>query len=250
MFEVFKLFGRKAFSFTSNDNKARVPSGLTAADFQAPILVHIEYKVKLMDHDFVIGWQHKLIAPVYGICEITNTDKFSYSGDTFIRIRGGKHDTSNAYTHAFDVQDLFKSKLIRRKPILLMEADGAQDEAPCFPKTLATVVDLFCLLDLDVLLHGMSVAGLSAFNPAERRMAPLLHDLAGTVLLHDSFGNHLNSSGQTVDRELEVKNFQKAAELLSEVWEKTLIDGYPLNCKVVSVGNMYEPLIPDLVWVA
>ena len=51
--------------------------------------MHREYKVKLMDLDFVIGPQHKLILAVYGICEITNTGKVSYCGDTFIRIRNG-----------------------------------------------------------------------------------------------------------------------------------------------------------------
>ena len=32
----------------SNDDKARVPLGLTAANLQASILMHIEYKVKFM----------------------------------------------------------------------------------------------------------------------------------------------------------------------------------------------------------
>ena len=40
-----------------------------------------------------------------------------------------------------------------------METDGAQDEAPRFPKTLATAVNLFRLLDLGVLLHGVNAAG-------------------------------------------------------------------------------------------
>ena len=57
--------------FMSNDDKARVPLGLTAASLQAPLLMRMEYKVKLMDHDFVVGPQHKLIPLVYGICEVT-----------------------------------------------------------------------------------------------------------------------------------------------------------------------------------
>lgn len=250
LFEICKLFGPKTILFMSNDDKARVPLGLTAANLQAPLMMHLDYKVKLMDHDFVVGPQHKLIPSVYGICEITSSGNVSYSGDTFIRIRSGKHDTSNAYTHSYDVRDLFESKLVKRKPLLLMETDGAQDEAPRFPKTLATAVDLFRLLDLDVLLHGVNAAGLSAFNPVERRMAPLSHDLAGIILPHDSFGHHLDSSGKTIDQELEVKNFQKAAEVLSEVWKKTVIDGYPVDCKALSVGNAYEPPAPDPVWVA
>ena len=136
MFEVCKLFGPKAVLFMSNDDKARIPLGLAAANLQAPLLMHLQYKVKLLDHDFVVGPKHKLIPSVYGLCEITNTGDVSYSGVTFIRVRSGKHDTSNAYTHAFDVRELFQTKLVNRKPIILMSTDGAQDEAPRFPKTL------------------------------------------------------------------------------------------------------------------
>ena len=43
----------------------------------------------------------------------------------------------------------------------------------------------------------------------ERRMAPLSHDLAGVVLPHDTYGTHLNDRNETIDKELEVKNFSK-----------------------------------------
>ena len=55
MFEVCKLFGPKAVLFMSNDDKARVPLGLTAASLQAPLLMHMECKIKFMDHDFVVA---------------------------------------------------------------------------------------------------------------------------------------------------------------------------------------------------
>jgi len=73
---------------------------------------------------FVIGKKHKLIPSVYGLCDIAPKDgKATYSGEIFIRIRSGKHDTSSAYTHAYDVRELFNSNLIERKPVLrvLME---------------------------------------------------------------------------------------------------------------------------------
>ena len=215
MFKVCKLFGPKAVLFMSNDDKARLLLGLTAASFQAPLVRHIEYKVKLMDYDFIVGPQHKLIPSLYGICEVNNNGNVSNSGDTFILIRSGKYNTSNAFTLAFDVRELFETKLVRRKAIMLMEADGAHDETPRFPKTLPTAVDFFRLLDLDVLLHGLNAAGLLALNPFKRRMAPLSRDLAGIVLPHDYFGNHLDSSGKTIIQELDVENFQKAADVLS-----------------------------------
>ena len=78
-----------------------------------------------------------------------------------------------------------------------MMTDGAADEAPRFPQPLASAVSIFKEFELDALVHGVNAAGLSAFNPVERRMAPLSHDLAGIILPHDHYGNHLNSDRTT-----------------------------------------------------
>ena len=83
------------------------------------------------------------------------------------------------------MRELFLCNLVPVKPILLIEIDGAQDEAPRFPKTLSTAISLFKELNLDALLHSVNAAGLSAFNPVERRIAPLSHDFAGIILPHD-----------------------------------------------------------------
>ena len=55
---------------------------------------------------------------------------YSLFGDCFLSISkdvvgSGLHDTSNAETHAHDVRELFDSKEVANKPILLMETDGA-----------------------------------------------------------------------------------------------------------------------------
>ena len=152
-------------NYLSNDDKARIPLGLAAANLQSPILMSLEYKVRLNDHDFVVGSRQKLIPSVYAVCEIAQNGKVTYSGDTFIRIRSGKHDSSTAFTHAFDMKELFSSGLVKRKPLLIIETDGAADEAPRFPKTLNCAVSLFKEKKLDVLWHSVNAAGLSAFNP-------------------------------------------------------------------------------------
>lgn len=41
--------------FISQDDKARVPIGLTAANKQAPRLMHVEYRVSLSDHDWMLA---------------------------------------------------------------------------------------------------------------------------------------------------------------------------------------------------
>ena len=220
MFEVASIFGPLATLFLSNDGKARIPLGLAAASLQALILMHLSYKVRLPDHDFVVAAKHKQIPSVYGIYEITLQDKVSYAGGTFIRIRSGKYDTSSAAAHAYDVHELFKKGKISGKPILLIEIDGASDEAPRFPNTLAAAVSLCKELQLEELLHGVNASGLSAFNPVEKCMAPLSHDTEGVLLPHDHFGNHLGSNGETIDLDLKKKNFQKAAEILADVLAK------------------------------
>ena len=248
MFAIAQLFGPEAVLFLSNDDKARVPLGLAASSLQAPILMHLEYKVRLPDHDFVVGPRHKLIPSVYGVCNVKEDGDVSYSGDTFITVRSGKHDSSSAATHSYDVHNLFRSQLVPRKPILLMMTDGAQDEAPRFPQPLASAISIFKEFELDALIHGVNAAGLSAFNPVERRMAPLSHDLAGIILPHDHYGNHLNNDGTTADVELEKENFYKAAEVLSEVWSKTVIDGHNVYCQPVRAGCEEELGGADPEW--
>ena len=151
MFDVCKLFVPDAVLFMSNDDKARISLGLAAVNLQALILMHMEYKVNLIDHDFVVG---------------------------------------------------------------------------------------------------VNAAGLSEFNPVECRMVPLSHDLAGLVLPYDHYGNHLDSNGKTIDNELEKMNLYKAAEVLSEVWSQTVIDGYPVESNAVPIGKEYIPPNQDPVCVS
>ena len=70
LINVCKFFGPQSVLFLSKDDKARVLLGLAAASLQAPILMHMEYKVRLPDHNFVLGPRHALIPSVYGVCEI------------------------------------------------------------------------------------------------------------------------------------------------------------------------------------
>ena len=57
--------------------KARIALGFAAASLQSPILMHLDYHVRLPDHDFVIGQKHKLISFVYGVCEVSTKGKVS-----------------------------------------------------------------------------------------------------------------------------------------------------------------------------
>ena len=49
--ELTGLLGPGDITFHSQDDKAKVPTVLTAASKQVPLLMHVEYKVTLPDHD-------------------------------------------------------------------------------------------------------------------------------------------------------------------------------------------------------
>ena len=212
--------------------------------------MHREYEVRFPDHNFVVGPRHTLIPSVYGVCEIKKNGELSYSGNIFIRIRSGKHDSSSPHTHAYDMKELFESSNLPERPILVLSTDGALDEAPRYPQPLATAIYFFKHLKLDVFLHGANAAGLSAFNPVERRMSLLSHDIAGVVLPHENFGCHLDSQGNTIDVELEKKNFFHASEVLADIWSHRVIDGYKVDCTALPVRKEFTPPEVSPSWAA
>lgn len=248
----------------SQDDKAKVPLGLPAANKQSTILMNLEYRVKLPDHDFVIASGHKLTPSVIAGLDISSSKllngSVSYSGPTYIGIRSGKHDSSVAATHAADLRYLydnvaeFRSILYRadgtKKPILIIFVDGGPDENPRYRETIRYSCSNFCKFNLDALYIATQAPGRSAYNPVERRMAPLSRFLAGIILPHDTFGSHLNSQGVTVDEELEKQNFQKAGETLAEVWREAVIDQFPVVAEWRGGIVAEEPATVTEEWLA
>ena len=119
MYPVSKLFGSVACNFLANDDKAKVPIGLPAANIQSPILMNMRYEVRLPDHNFVVASRHHLTPSVCAICDIDDTGNVKNTRDTFIRIRSGKHESSTPYTHLYDIKHLFDEKLVPQRRILL-----------------------------------------------------------------------------------------------------------------------------------
>ena len=89
--EIATVLGPDEVIFHSMDDKAKVPIGVTAANKQTPLLMHMEYQVTLPDHDFVVGSKHKLIPSVIGDMKVGKSkdltnDGVTYSGPTYIAI--------------------------------------------------------------------------------------------------------------------------------------------------------------------
>ena len=61
--ELTSLFSKENIFFLSQDDKARVPLSM-----QTAILMHVEHKGSLPDHNFPTGKSHKLILSVYASC--------------------------------------------------------------------------------------------------------------------------------------------------------------------------------------
>ena len=216
MEEVAATLGPAEVCFLSQDDKARVPIGITAANKQVPMLMHLEYRVTFPDHDWVVAAGHKLIPSVYaGIVinpgEIGNRHAVAYSGPT---IRSMKHTSSTALSHALDLdrllelpqfEQLVKDNTGNLKPVFMIAVDGGPDENSRYEKVINVAIHHFIQKDLDLLFIATNAPGRSAFNRVERRMAPL--ELAGLILPHDHYGSHLDNDGRTIDEEMEKSQF-------------------------------------------
>ena len=262
--DIAVLLGPKTSFVLSQDDKARVPLGLAAANKQSPILMHLNYRVRLPDHDWVVATGHKLVPSIYAALDV-GKEHVGYSGPTFITIRSGKHDTSTADTHSADFVDLaslplFKSAMKNEsdvKPVVIVLVDGGPDENPRYAKTIEAAIGHFKRFDFDALFIACHAPGHSAFNPVERRMAPLSHAMAGLILRHETYGSHLDERRRTIDPQLERENFAAAGQVLANIWSSTKIDGYEVLAKYVDPPSerptrrqMSESSLSEEEWMA
>ena len=203
--EVTTILGPNETFFMSQDDKARVPIGLTAANKQSPFLMHVDYRVSLPDHDWIVAAKHKLIPSVYAAIKIQKDEIGSpaavgYSGPTYIAVRSGKHSSSTAYAHGLDFErvlqlpkydELSKNRDGVVKQAFIFTVDGGPDENPRYQKTIEVGIHHFLQNDL-----------------VERKMAPLSMQLSGLIIPHEHFGSHLDDQGKTIDIVLEKNNFE------------------------------------------
>ena len=259
--EIACFFGNKNTFVLSVDDKAKVQIGVTAAKYQTPLVMHMTYEIRLPDHDYVKAPKHKLIPSVYAASEIKSTsaksqDEKTYSGPTYIAIRSLKHDSSTAFTHGYDINQVMEAPEFNSilktskgtvKPIGIMCVDGGPDENPRFPKAINVYTEHFKKYNFDALLVLTHAPGMSEYNYVERKMAPLSKELAGLILPHDSCGTHLDSQRKTIDVDLEKANFKKAGEILAEVWSELVIDGHPVVAEYVEDKKL-ELSSPSEMW--
>lgn len=155
--QLASFLGPKSVFFVSQDDKARVPIGVTAANKQGPIIMNLEYRVTLPDHDFVVAEKHKLIPSVYAGISIKENgfgdpESVGYSGPTFVAIRSGKQSSSTATSHACDFKRLLELEEFNEfsktatgsvKPVVIISVDGGPDENPRYSKVIREAIKHF-----------------------------------------------------------------------------------------------------------
>lgn len=242
------MLGPEEILFISQDDKARVPIGITAANKQAPFLMNMEYRIRLPDHDWVVAGQHKLIPSVYAIINVSTDligqpESVTYSGPTYVAIRSGKHSSSTATSHAEDFDKILQIDTFSQftktsdgfiKPVVIITSDGGPDENPRYRKVIDSAIKHFKNYDLDAVFIATNAPGRSAFNRVERRMAPLSRELSGVIIPHDHFGSHLDSRCQTIDETLEKRNFEYAGNVLAEIFSNVVLDSHPVCAEYIS----------------
>ena len=211
--------GLKCVFFLSQEEKARVPLDLLATNKKAPILMHLEYFVRLPDHDWVVAEWHKLIPSVYAACVIKEFS-VSYSGPTGIFIRGKKNKSSIAATHAADfeflnaqqsyVMCMTENGVVKSTEIIT--ADGGPNGNWHFQNNSCSIQGI-CGNNSDTIFVAYIAAGHSAYNAIERHVT--LHNFSGLILPFHHYCTHLDGNGKTTDSELEKRYCQKAGKVLA-----------------------------------
>ena len=242
-FQIAEIIGQKASVALSVDDKSTVRIGVTAAKEQRPMLMNMNVRVRLPDHDFVKGSRHGLTPSVMAIHRIDEQGKVGFSGETYIAVRSLKHNNSSAFSHHEDLirmvelfPEAFKTENGDIKPVMIKGTDGGPDENPRFEKNIFMASKTFQEFKLDLYIEVTNAPGLSAFNKVERKMFHLSKELTGVLLPHDTYGTHLDNAGKTIDTDLEMKNFQAAGKTLCKIWEDLVIDGYPTVAEYIDTS--------------
>ena len=245
--ELAAILGPAEVTFHSQNDKAKVPIGLTTANKEVLMLMHMEYQVTLPDHDFVVASKHKLSPSVIGDMKLVKSKDLTnyavtYSGATYIGIRSVKHSASSAFTHFQDLMRVrfllefatsFQTDRHEEKKVMIVTVDGGPDENPRYEKNINCSIKYFVENGLDVFFLATNTPGRIAFSCVERKMVKLSKESSGVILEQDKFGSHLDAKGVTTDKKVELKTFEYTGRTLAEIWSALMVDGNPVVAEFI-----------------
>ena len=118
----------------------------------------------------------------------------------------------------------FQNNKHEEKKVVFDTVDGGPNKNPRYEKTVNCSTKYFVENGLDPFFFGNKCSCCYPCNRVEHRMVKLSKKLSGVTLKHDKFGIHLDGKGVTVDKDLELKNFEYAGCTLAKIWSGLLID--------------------------
>ena len=142
-------------------------------------------------------------------CEDLTNHAVTYSGATYIGIRGAKHSPSSAFAHFQDMMRVrslpeftksYQTDTHEEKKVMIITVDGGPDENPRYEKAIKWSVNYFLENSLDAFFMATNASG---------------------------------SSALTVDKNLELKNFEYAGRTLAEIWSGLVINGNPVVAEFI-----------------
>ncbi|CAF5023495.1 unnamed protein product, partial [Rotaria sp. Silwood1] len=126
MKDLASIFDNDCVFYLSQDDRCKVPLGIFAAKIQASMLMHMNYRIRLPGHVWIVVPRHQLIPNVYA----------AYF-DRLVSLK--------------EFENVARDGTGQVKPIVIIIIDGGPDENPCFSKTLVASVKKFKKYSLDAL---------------------------------------------------------------------------------------------------
>ncbi|EFX78718.1 hypothetical protein DAPPUDRAFT_245911 [Daphnia pulex] len=121
MDELASLLGPSEVCYICYKTTKQVAIGITAAKIQAPMLMHMQYRVKLPDHDWVVATGHKLIpsgkcvihAIVCGACSSWSSRTEFIPGDCLCRMN--EHEPTSCGQTKAEIQQVDRNAQLESK---------------------------------------------------------------------------------------------------------------------------------------
>ncbi len=147
------------------------------------------------------------------------------------------NDASTAFTHSTDFDRLYELSafdvITKRadhtlKPVGIVLSDGGPDENPRYSKTIYCAIQHFKKYDFDALFLATNAPGRSAFNPVERRMAPLSKEIL-QFCARDKWGHSVQRECSTIQT--------SPVRVSNEFKYWTRLIGKSHTCMLLVIGN-------------
>ena len=122
----------------------------------------------------------------------------------------------------------FQTDRHEEKKSMIVTIDGGPDENPRYEKAKNCLIKYFVENGINAFFFATNAPGLSVFNRGKPRMVKPSKELSGVILEHDKLGSHLDANCVTVDKDLELENFEYVGRTLVEILSGLMIDGNPV----------------------